>query len=125
MEKLKSTSLYTFRVCSWSVASVGTLRVYGRARCTRCIVTTTDQETARQEGAKGEPLSTLREYRKSKGGKVCLGIVSCEDLLSGDALRNIQVVVRTSAENGSPESEIKQTPNCHTCGGSSNCAPPR
>ena len=54
---------------------IGTYNFVGVKHCTRCIVTTTNQITAQQDGIKGEPLRTFRTYRRDPGqnGKVVFG----------------------------------------------------
>lgn len=47
----------------WARFSVGGVACRGVKRCSRCIVTTTDQATGKQAGKAGQPLATLRTYR--------------------------------------------------------------
>ncbi len=49
----------------WKYLRIGTVVLEGATKCTRCVITTTDQET----GERGvEPLRTLATYRKSAEG---------------------------------------------------------
>ncbi|TNE60533.1 MAG: MOSC domain-containing protein [Bacteroidetes bacterium] len=64
----------------WQDFRIGQVVFQGVKPCARCILTTTDQETA-QRGA--EPLKTLSTYRKS-GNRILFG----------------QNVIRTSADDG-------------------------
>ncbi len=61
---------------SWQTIQMGEITFYGVKRCSRCVLTTVDPETA--EPGK-EPLSTLSSYRKNTEGKVLFGQnVICE-----------------------------------------------
>src|SRR5690606_30595160 len=60
---------------AWGRAWIGPpergVRVVGRTRCFRCVITTTDQET----GERGvEPLRTLATYRRAPDGEVAFGM---------------------------------------------------
>ena len=54
---------------------IGTYDFLGVKHCTRCIVTTTNQVTAEQAGIKGEPLKTLRTFRRdpNQSDKIVFG----------------------------------------------------
>merc|ERR1711871_92904 len=58
---------------TYNQIKIGTYNFLGVKHCTRCIVTTTNQVTAQQDGIKGEPLKTLRTYRRNWSGKVVFG----------------------------------------------------
>ena len=61
---------------TWRKITIGdTATFYGVKHCTRCIVPTTNQQTAKQGGVRAEPLVTLRQFRRDKNlsGKVVFG----------------------------------------------------
>lgn len=60
----------------WRRVRIGSVRLHGTKRCTRCIQTTTNQETAEQAGFYGQPLKTLRRTREEPLSKntVCFGM---------------------------------------------------
>jgi hypothetical protein len=55
---------------TWSRFRIGDVVFYGATRCSRCVVTTTDQATA-ERGP--EPLKTLASYRRDADGAVMFG----------------------------------------------------
>jgi uncharacterized protein YcbX len=61
------------------IGSSGSVVCRGVKRCSRCVVTTTDQETGKQAGLTGEPLATMRTYRRgtqaTKTEEVYMGMV--------------------------------------------------
>ncbi|HEY5753595.1 MAG TPA: MOSC N-terminal beta barrel domain-containing protein [Chthoniobacterales bacterium] len=55
---------------TWTRFQIGAVIFYASGDCDRCVVTTTDQETA-QRGK--EPLRTLAQYRRDSRGEVVFG----------------------------------------------------
>eukprot|EP00499_Haloplacidia_sp_CaronLabIsolate_P009452 CAMPEP_0196772798 /NCGR_PEP_ID=MMETSP1104-20130614/2426_1 /TAXON_ID=33652 /ORGANISM="Cafeteria sp., Strain Caron Lab Isolate" /LENGTH=324 /DNA_ID=CAMNT_0042142941 /DNA_START=62 /DNA_END=1036 /DNA_ORIENTATION=+ len=63
-----------FEEDTWREVEVGPVRMFGRKRCTRCKIPTTNQETGEQVGLAGEPISVLRSYRGAANNAVCFGM---------------------------------------------------
>jgi uncharacterized protein len=59
-----------FEEDAWHEFTVGDVRFFGVKPCSRCIMTTIDQETGEKKGK--EPLLTLNKYRKA-GNKILFG----------------------------------------------------
>jgi hypothetical protein len=55
---------------AWNRFRIGNVVFHGATRCSRCVVTTTDQATA-ERGP--EPLKTLASYRRDADGAVMFG----------------------------------------------------
>ena len=55
---------------TWSRFRIGDVVFHGATRCSRCVVTTTDQVTAERAP---EPLKTLASYRRDADGAVMFG----------------------------------------------------
>lgn len=60
---------------AWRRVRIGSAALTGTKKCTRCVLTTTNQETGDQAGVAGEPLATLRTFRASADRALCFGIV--------------------------------------------------
>ena len=59
-----------FEEDAWHEFTIGNIRFFGVKPCSRCIMTTIDQETGEKKGK--EPLLTLNKYRKA-GNKILFG----------------------------------------------------
>ena len=59
-----------FEEDAWHEFTIGDVRFFGVKPCSRCIMTTIDQETGEKKGK--EPLLTLNKYRKA-GNKILFG----------------------------------------------------
>ena len=72
---------------SWKYFSVGSNKFAGVKPCSRCILTTVDQQTGKQGK---EPLSTLATYRKSEN-KIYFGqnvlAIDKNEIHEGDAIK--------------------------------------
>jgi uncharacterized protein YcbX len=62
----------------WRRLFIGPVAMRGVKRCSRCRVTTTDQDTgaAPAFGTDAEPLTTMRTFRADAKGSVFFGMVS-------------------------------------------------
>lgn len=59
-----------FEEDAWHEFNIGDVRFFGVKPCSRCVMTTIDQETGEKKGK--EPLLTLNKYRKS-GNRILFG----------------------------------------------------
>ena len=59
-----------FEEDAWHEFNIGNVRFFGVKPCSRCIMTTIDQETGEKKGK--EPLLTLNKYRKA-GNRILFG----------------------------------------------------
>jgi uncharacterized protein len=60
----------SFEEDAWHEFTIGNVRFFGVKPCSRCIMTTIDQETGEKKGK--EPLLTLNKYRKA-GNRILFG----------------------------------------------------
>lgn len=76
----------------WEKLAVGSLNVEIRKRCSRCPITTVDQETGEKKGP--EPLATLAKYKRH-GSRVYFGVYGWSEnearLKVGDPVRLLSV----------------------------------
>lgn len=74
MNRFRTNFVFTgghpFEEDTWQDFNIGNVRFKAVKPCARCVITTTDQDTAER---KKEPLKTLSTYRKS-GNKVMFGM---------------------------------------------------
>ena len=84
-----------FEEDDWHEFTIGNIQFFGVKPCSRCIMTTIDQETGEKKGK--EPLLTLNRYRKA-GNKILfgqnvlinqLGTVKVEDLIEVKSFKKL------------------------------------
>jgi hypothetical protein len=61
-----------FEEDTWTEIQIGAVRLSLVKRCARCIFTTVDPVTGIPQ-PEGEPLRTLRTYRRAENGKIMFG----------------------------------------------------